>query len=147
VSLAAAFPPRIEALGAVFGFTAEACTAFDLPADARRDIDFVVEELFTNMAKYGAGRGPVRIEVRPEDDGVEVVLTEFDADRFDPTADPRVDITRPAAERRPGGLGLHLVQRLVRSIDYDYAPDARCGRTRFRPRTMRGPADGGEATC
>ena len=39
---------------------------------------------------------------------------------FDPTAAPPVDTTKPLSERRPGGLGVHLVKQYVDDFKYEY---------------------------
>jgi anti-sigma regulatory factor (Ser/Thr protein kinase) len=96
-------------------------------------VDFTIEELFTNMVKYGnMSRQDIRIELRGAGSGIEVVLVDPGADRFDVTEAPDVDVSRGAADRRPGGLGLHLIRRMVDSIDYEYDAPTRTGRTSFR---------------
>ena len=92
----------------------------------------MLEELFTNIVKYGRGQAPVAIEIAAIPEGVEVTLTEPEADRFDVTQAPPVDVTLPAVQRRPGGLGLHLIPRLVDSVQYGYSEGERCSRIVFR---------------
>jgi anti-sigma regulatory factor (Ser/Thr protein kinase) len=102
-------------------------------------VDLTVEELFTNMVKYSPnGASEVRIDMQAIAGGVEVTLTDYDVERFDVTKAPDADIHRPIDERRPGGLGLHLIRRLVDSMDYEYSADTRCSRIRFR-KTSAGP--------
>lgn len=146
----AAFPRRIDALSAIVAFTAAAFERLQAPLELRRDVDFVLEELFTNVVKYGGGSAPVSIDIAAIAGGVEVTLTEPEAERFDVTRAPVVDTTLPAESRRPGGLGLHLIPRLVDSVKYDYSEAERCSRITFR-KTRTGPPDeaaGDEgATC
>lgn len=81
-----------------------------------------LEELFTNMVKYSSSKTSsisVRLDVR--NGTFMMVLTDFDADPFDPTAHPAPDIQAPLSERRAGGLGLHLARTMVDSIDHEYA--------------------------
>jgi anti-sigma regulatory factor (Ser/Thr protein kinase) len=52
--------------------------------------------------------------------GIEVSLTDFDVDRFDPTVRRDIDVDAPLAERTPGGLGVYLVLKMVDSIHYEY---------------------------
>jgi anti-sigma regulatory factor (Ser/Thr protein kinase) len=150
VSERAAFPRRIDALSAIVAFTAAAFERLQAPLELRRDVDFVLEELFTNVVKYGGGSAPVSIDIAAIAGGVEVTLTEPEAERFDVTRAPVVDTTLPAESRRPGGLGLHLIPRLVDSVKYDYSEAERCSRITFR-KTRTDPPDeaaGDEgATC
>ena len=85
-------------------------------------IDLTIEELFTNMVKYNAaGSGSIGIEIELGPDAFTCRLTDPDSDRFDMTAAPDADIHQPVERRRPGGLGIHLVRRLVDSMEYDYS--------------------------
>ena len=70
--------------------------------------------------------------------GVEVALTDYDVEPFDVAQAPAVDVDLPIEQRRPGGLGLHLLRRMLDRIDYDYSPDDRVSRITFR-KTAAGP--------
>jgi serine/threonine-protein kinase RsbW len=39
---------------------------------------------------------------------------------FDPRSTQPRDFEKPSTERRPGGLGVHLVKELVDEFQYDY---------------------------
>ena len=87
-------------------------------------VDLAVEELFTNMVKYSpGGAAEVTIDIAALAGGVEVVLTDYDVERFDVTRAPDADIDLPIEQRKPGGLGLHLIRRMVDSIEYEYSQE------------------------
>lgn len=87
----------------------------------RMKVDLSVEELFVNMVNYNTETDrEILLEMRPVDGGLEVSLTDFDVERFDPTLAKAVDIDAPLAERVPGGLGLYLVLKMADSIHYEY---------------------------
>ncbi len=92
-----------------------------LQSDLRHVVDLATEELFVNMVTYDTESDEdILIQMMPHEHGIEVRLTDFDVDRFDPTAARSVDIDSPLAERTPGGLGLFLVMKMVDSIHYEY---------------------------
>jgi serine/threonine-protein kinase RsbW len=132
VSENALFARRIDVLAEIFAFTTAAFARQGVPAALLADVDFVLEELFTNIVKYSRGKAPVAIEIAAIPQGVQVTLTEPEADRFDVTQAPPVDIALPAVQRQPGGLGLYLIPRLVDSVQYAYSVGERCGRIVFR---------------
>ena len=137
----ATFARRIDVLSELFAFTTAAFERQGIPAALLVDVDLVLEELFTNIVKYGRGQAPVAIEIAAIAEGVQVTLTEPEAEPFDVTRAPPVDVTLPAGQRQPGGLGLHLIPRLVDSVQYDYSPRERCSRIVFR-KTGTAPSPG-----
>jgi anti-sigma regulatory factor (Ser/Thr protein kinase) len=99
-------------------------------------IVMAIEEFFTNMVKYNAsGRGHITLEVQCSAREVTCSLTDPDSDRFDVNAVPDANIHLPVEQRRPGGLGIYLIRRMVDSIDYDYAD--RHSRITFRKTLAR----------
>ena len=142
---------RIDAVSDLFDFTARFFEGHAAAAELLPKVDLVLEELFTNVVKYGGGKAAVRVEMAQIAGGVEVIFTDPDADDFDPTRGPEVDLTRPLEQRQPGGLGLHLIKQLVDSIDYRYSAQTRLSRIGFCIRTRPSPAPppaaaGGTAT-
>lgn len=124
---------RIEAIDDLVARTSDAFSREGIAPQLRHAVDFVLEELFTNVVKYGRqSAAGVRVEVSRVGDGVEVTLIDDDAERFDPTQAPEVDVHRPIEERTPGGLGIHLIRKVVDSIEYRYLEDRRQGRVTFR---------------
>jgi anti-sigma regulatory factor (Ser/Thr protein kinase) len=116
------FARSFASLEPIFALVQGACASAGAGEAERFAIEFTVEELFTNMVKYNpAGSGRIELIVQRTADALVCCLIDPDSDRFDVTAAPEVDIHMPVELRRPGGLGLHLVGRLVDSIKYDYS--------------------------
>jgi serine/threonine-protein kinase RsbW len=126
------FERRTDALAQIFAFTAEVRQAHPCEAPVAFALDFVLEELFTNIVKYGRGELPVTIGLEPLPGGFEVTLDDPDATEFDPSKAPDADVTLPLSQREPGGLGLHLIRRMVDSMEYQYVAQTRSSRIRFR---------------
>ena len=92
-----------------------------LPASLRNVVDLATEELFVNMVTYNTETNEnILIEMVPHAIGLEVRLTDYDVERFDPTEIVPIDVDAPLEERTPGGLGLYLVMKMVDSIHYEY---------------------------
>jgi len=144
MSASRAFLRDVAAVDELFAFTSDAFGAEGIDQGLRPTVDLVLEELFTNVVKYGRkSEAAVRVELSRTPGGVEVTVIEDDAERFDPTAGPAVDTTKPLESRKPGGLGLHLIGKLVDSIEYRYVEASRQGRTTFR-KNARGAGKDGE---
>jgi phosphoserine phosphatase RsbU/P len=128
-----AFPRSAASLPAIFDFTAAEFARAGLPTALLTTVDFVIEELFTNMVKYSKmSAAAVDIALAGIANGVEVTLTDHDVEAFDVTQAPEVDVNLPIEQREPGGLGLHLIRRMVDSIEYQYSEEQRQSRIRFR---------------
>lgn len=89
---------------------------------ARYSIELAIEEIFTNMVRHNAGgSSDLKIELDADDGEVVATVTDFDAPRFDPTTDaPPPGIERQLEQRTPGGLGIHLVRKMIDRIEYSH---------------------------
>jgi serine/threonine-protein kinase RsbW len=83
-------------------------------------LSLVVEELVTNVVKYGytdGPPGPLTMTVRVDDGSVVGALADCGV-AFDPTAMAAPDIDAEMDERHIGGLGVHLVRTLAEEVAY-----------------------------
>ena len=127
------FRRGFDSLEEIFAFTADFFATHGIDPGLLPTVDLTLEELFTNTVKYSpAGDTHIRIEMATTEGGVEVTLTDYDVERFDVTKAPDANIDLPIEERRPGGLGLHLIRRLMDSLHYEYSNERRQNRITFR---------------
>lgn len=132
-TVARSFPRSFASLGPVFEMIKRFFEDEGFDADQRYAFDFTVEELLTNMIKYNAsGQGELGVTLAHDGDEVVCTLTDPDCPRWDPTVAPEVDTDASLDERRVGGLGLHLIRRMVDSIEYTH--EDRTGRIVFKKR-------------
>ena len=100
-------------------FILESAGALGVASAEVAKIVLAVDEAVTNVILHGYGGrgGPVEIEVsgRP---GELVIRLRDHARPFDPTSMPAPDLTGPAEERRPGGLGVHLIRQVMDQLIY-----------------------------
>jgi anti-sigma regulatory factor (Ser/Thr protein kinase) len=120
------FRRDIESLGEVFQFLEDFIDEKAVDEGAAFCINLVVEELFTNMVKYNVGgRDHIAISAERVNDHVLLELIDWDVEPFDPGTVKKVAVSAGISERNPGGLGLHLVQKMVDDLDYTYDPETR----------------------
>ena len=102
----------------------------------------VVDEACSNLVMHGYRDGrPGPIGVTFDRNGEEIVITITDrAPPFHPDDAPLPKLDVPAIERRPGGLGWHLIRQIADRIDYESDPEKGNRLTlvkRFVPRENR----------
>ncbi len=114
------FQRDVQTLQTVFEFVGGFCASARIDARTRFVIELTVEELFVNAVKHNPkGKGHVLIELERRNQAVEMAVTDFDADRFDPTRVEAPDTHAPL-EQRQGGLGIHLVKQMTDDVRYEY---------------------------
>jgi anti-sigma regulatory factor (Ser/Thr protein kinase) len=119
-SLVVKFPSQTSYLALVRDLTKKmAETAGFAEATADR-IALAVDEATTNVIEHAyAGREDEEVELRFEDRGEELRIELIDTGRMvDPRAVPRVDLDRFVSERRTGGLGMHLMEKIMDSVTF-----------------------------
>lgn len=116
------FGRSYASLEEIFEFTDVFFADAKIEPSVRFPVHFVMEELFTNMVKYNPdNENEILLKVASNNGEVIVSLTDYDVDDFDVTAERHVDVEAPLDERTPGGLGILLIQKMVDSLEYDYA--------------------------
>jgi phosphoserine phosphatase len=116
------FKRSYDSLEPLFQFIEDFLRARSIDMTLREPVDFIVEELFTNMVKYNPGNEhDIALSLGHSLGMLTVRLTDFDVEPFDVTRAPRVDVDKPLHERQIGGLGLHLVRHMADTIRYEFA--------------------------
>ena len=115
------FEREIGSVGDIHRFVRTFFTQEGLDDEHLYAVDLAVEEIFTNMVKYGdGGDRAIDIELDMQEDRLTIRLTDHNVSLFDITAAGEVDIDLPLKERKIGGLGIHLVRKFMDEIDYSY---------------------------
>ena len=120
VEMAGNFTRELDSLPHVLDLVEHFFTQASLQQKDRYPIELAVEEVFTNFVEHNsAGSDGISIRIRRDGGLVSIVLTDYDAPQFDVTKDaPAVQINAPLEVREPGGLGLHLVRKMMDTIEY-----------------------------
>lgn len=90
----------------------------DCPMKIQNQIGIVVDEIFSNIARYAynpkVGGATVRIAVS------DVITIEFEDSgiAYDPLSGDEPDVTLSDEDREIGGLGLFMVKKLMDSVEY-----------------------------
>lgn len=114
-------PRDVQALHDLFSFIAEFVRRERLSSSVQFSLDLVMEELFVNTVRYHP-ENPNDISIRLErkQNAITVTLVDHDVKPFDITKKGAYDTTKPIEERDPGGIGIHLVHRMMDRVNYEY---------------------------
>ncbi len=106
----------------VDGFVAAFVSEQGIAADDAARILILLEELLTNLAKYGypdrAEPGRAEIALALNGSLLEIEFID-DGCAFDPLAVLLPNLDEPLEERPVGGLGLHLLRSLADGVRYE----------------------------
>jgi len=98
-------------LAEVRAFVRDASARFGASPAIAADLVQAVDEAVCNVIVHGYGSRGGEIEIGAElrDRQIEIVVLDRSF-AFDPTAAPKPDLSVPPLARKPGGMGIHLVQ-------------------------------------
>jgi len=117
-----AHPGGVSAVSAAF---AEFAESHGMSAGARRSVSVALDELLANALSHGrTGSDPcsMTVEVELDQEHVRVIITD-DGPPFDPFGNDAPDTTLSVEQRPVGGLGLHLVRKLMDRVSYERRSD------------------------
>ena len=114
---------EVSELERLFAFIEQFCKRTGTPDSLKYKLFLVAEELAMNTISHGYGGrsdGPIALTLIRDDPAVELHF-EDEAPAFDSLRDARgPDLEASVADRRIGGLGVHLLKILSRSSSYAY---------------------------
>jgi anti-sigma regulatory factor (Ser/Thr protein kinase) len=117
-----AFGRNIQSLEKMFAFVDNFFESQNIDESVRFPIHLAIEELFTNILKYQANNtGEVILSLSRENNKLFVRLIDNDSVPFDLTKVDDVETDEYIRRGKPGGLGIHLVKRVVDDLKYEYA--------------------------
>jgi serine/threonine-protein kinase RsbW len=97
------------------------CRAEGLDGEAAFELNLALEELFVNAVLHGGcggTRGAATVRMWPIADGSVGVEFRDRGAPFNPATAAEPDLTAPLEDRKPGGLGIHLVRRIMSDLEY-----------------------------
>ena len=113
---------EIAALGERLG---EFAAVHQLTPNVLHDVNLALEEAVTNIISHGYSdhrEHEILVCIRVESGAVIAELKD-DARPFNPLTVPEADATKPLDERTAGGLGIHLMRKLMDGIEYQRLED------------------------
>jgi len=93
-----------------------------LSASITNSINLALDELVTNTISYGYDdEKEHQIQLNLKAEGAMFIASiEDDGHPFNPLEKPDVDTNLPLEEKTIGGLGIHLVRKLMDEVSYQY---------------------------
>lgn len=115
-----AVPAEGSQLAVLTQFLREFWTTAGLAPDRMGSFELALEEIFLNIVMHGSRPGSApRVEVALDLGADLVTMTvEDDGPQFDPLRLAHPDVTASLADRRVGGLGVHLVRNVMDTVSY-----------------------------
>jgi anti-sigma regulatory factor (Ser/Thr protein kinase) len=110
-----------DAMRELEGFVAAFATERGIDDGDAARIGILLEELLTNLVKYGYpdGATPGLADIGLDLDGNRLTIEFADDGRaFNPLAQPAPDLDLPLEDRQEGGLGIHILRALTEEAHY-----------------------------
>lgn len=111
-------PNRLEEVVAAASEAGEHLRRCGVAAPAVHVAHFAIEEILTNTVQHSRATQPSQLTVELRADTI-VVGIEDDGQPFDPLRAPTSPLSANLDDRTPGGLGIHLVRKMVSSLAYE----------------------------
>jgi serine/threonine-protein kinase RsbW len=113
-------PSQTSFLGLVRDITQRVAELCGYDEGTAQKLALAVDEAATNAIKHAYGGAEDReVEIRYREVGEDFCIEIIDSGAMvDPRAIPRVDLSRYVSEGRTGGLGVHLMEKIMDSVSF-----------------------------
>lgn len=132
-------PSATEFLSLVRSVTLQVARLAAFEEKTAENVSLAVDECTTNVIEHAyAGAADQRIRLDFEYRGGELSIEVLDSGTpVDPETLPKLDLDRYVSERRTGGLGVHLMGRIMDSVGFRRARDRNvCRMVKRKPGTV-----------
>lgn len=113
--------PDIAEIPRLLDWVEASCGECGVAGDTPFKLALVLEEAVANVINHAFSGVPaphrIAIELAIEDDRVTAEIID-NGHAFDPSAAPDPDRTTPLEQRDVGGLGIHLIRRMMDRVEY-----------------------------
>jgi serine/threonine-protein kinase RsbW len=117
---------NLEEMDKVAAFIEELGDELELSMPAVMNINLALEEAIANVIMYAypkdSGENKITLTAEKTDEDLVFTLTDKGI-AFDPTQVPEADITKDAADRPIGGLGIFLIRKIMGKVSYQRIND------------------------
>ena len=114
---------KIENIPKVMEFVEEELDRLGATMKAKMQIDVAIDEIASNIAfyAYGGNDGFMKVNMEEGEDPTKVNIKFIDGGMpYNPLEREAPDITLSAAERKIGGLGIHIVRKTMDDVKYRF---------------------------
>ena len=114
-------PAVVEQIPVITDFVNEILEENACPPKAQMQIDIAIDEIFSNIAFYAYGQNGGEVTIECGIFAAEAFLRFSDYGKpYNPLEREDPDVTLPAEERNPGGLGIFMVKKSMDEVGYEY---------------------------
>ena len=116
--------PCVASMEQVISYVENILADNQVPIKVMTQINTVVDEIYSNIEKY-SGADTASVSCSVEEGCISLCFTD-NGSPYDPTNTPSPDVSLCAEERKIGGLGIHIVKKMMDSVKYEYKEGYNC---------------------
>ena len=112
---------RLENIEVVTAFIDAFLEDADCPVKTQMQIDVAVDEVMSNIVHYAYpdGEGMVTVSIEEKENTVQIFFRDSGSP-YDPLTAKAPDLSLSAEDRPIGGLGIHMVKKMMDAVSYRY---------------------------
>jgi anti-sigma regulatory factor (Ser/Thr protein kinase) len=115
------FARTLDSLEPLYEFVNQFLTGHSIDKKTAFEMQLAIEEVFANSVEHNhASKAGVTLSLDKSGDCITIKIEDFDVPEFDVSKPPNVNTAAPIEERRIGGLGLHLIHKIMDRVEYHH---------------------------